>query len=379
VIGNYEAVPAKRSRDDQRSASSTVVVIGLGAVGRTIVTSVLGRSDEMSLVGVVDTNPNLIGEDVGTILGAGPLGVPVLATFEEIASQTRVDVAVVATSSFAEVVAPTIHPLVEAGVDVVTICEELVYPWKTHVAVAAWLDEAARDHGVSIVGTGANPGFVLDAVPLLLSAGFVSIDTVEVRRTADMREYDFVVEKLGIGMGLDAFEQGLVDGRVIGHTGFEHAASMLAAGLGWQLDRIEVDPVRPAFVAREERPGTYRTVKRGDIAAVTHSCRAWVRGRERPVIDYVTDYGIFAPDDAVEPGDRFTIVGDGKRCEISVPSGFTSFATTVALAINAIGGVRTAPPGLLNTSDLTIREIAGRGVQSRLPSPRTNESHAHAR
>jgi 2,4-diaminopentanoate dehydrogenase len=147
----------------------------------------------------------------------------------------------------------------------------------------------------------------------------------------------------------------------MGHIGFEQSIGALAAGLGWGLDEIEVDPVRPAFNAPAERRGAHSTVAKGTVAAVVHSARGRCAGEV--VVDLAIHFGFFAEDDPVESGDACRIEGDDQVVEVVSTRGFDSFRSTVAIASNVVNAVVEAPPGLRTMADLAVGTLACKGVR----------------
>ncbi len=336
-----------------------IALVGLGATGVAIGRALRERSD-CRLVAAADLDPAHRGADLGAVLGGAPLGVPIVTDLSE-AAGAGIDVAVVATTSLLEALAPLVLPMLEAGINVVSICEELGYPEVTHPALAAELDRVARRHGVSILGTGCNPGFIMDTMPLLLSALTLRVDAVDIRRSADMSRYGAIVGKFGIGLTLAEFDAAQATGRVIGHTGFEQAAGALAAGLGWEVDEIEVDAVRPAFLAPDERRGVHATVAPGTIAAVVHGARARVGGRV--AIELAIHFGFFTPGDPVEPGDACVLRAADQTIEVRAPRGYESFLSTVAVAANVATAAVGLEPGLRTMAELPVALLASKGAR----------------
>jgi 4-hydroxy-tetrahydrodipicolinate reductase len=335
----------------------TIALVGLGATGIAIGQS-LHHRDDCQLVRAIDASPARSGRDLGELFGRAPLGIEVDSDLGEV-TRGCADVAVVATTSLLEALESTVIPLLERGINVVSICEELGYPWLSHPPIAERLDRIARANGVSILGTGANPGFIMDTLPLLLSGLAQEVHRVDIRRTADMSRYGAIVKKFGLGLTTDEFDVAQDAGIVVGHVGFEQSIGALAAGLGWSLDEIELDPVRPAFIAPQERVGAHATLAAGSVAAVVHAARG--RRGGAVVIDLAVHFGFFATGDPVEDGDACRIDTSDQIIEVLAGRGFDSFLSTVAITANVTTAVVQAAPGLRTMSDLPVGALASKG------------------
>jgi 4-hydroxy-tetrahydrodipicolinate reductase len=319
-----------------------LVIVGLGSTGVAMAKSLLQRSD-VEIVGAAD--PAAVGVDLG--------GVVVVDSFLEL---PPADLAIVATTSDLNQVANTLIPLLERSYNVLSICEELAYPWSSHPDVAHWLDETAKAHGVTVLGSGANPGVLMDTLPLLLSVLTQRVERVVIRRRTNMSRYGAILSKFGLGLTPEEF----ANAQVAGHYGFEQAISALASGLRWSLDSIDVGQVTPAMVSDTVRVGEQVTVSPGQIAAVTHAARGLVNGRA--VIDLEIMFGFFDPSDSVSAGDDYLIEGSDQVIQLSSSVGFESFLSTIAAAVNTASAVVDARPGLLSMGDLPVRALSSKGV-----------------
>ena len=335
--------------------SIQAVIVGLGATGRAFASSLTRRSD-IEVVGAVDPDPRVAGQDLGVVLGEEPSGVVVVG---DPADLPAADLAVVATTSDLNRVADTLMPLLAAGYNVLSICEELGYPWRSHPDIARRLDETARDHGVTVLGSGANPGILMDTLPLVLTSLTQRVESVRIRRRTNMSRYGAILSKFGLGLTREEFEAARGRGDVVGHYGFEQAIEALATGLGWRLDAIEVGEVEPAFVAPSPREGEHLRIEPGQIAAVTHAARGVLAGQA--VIDLEITFGFFDPTDEVAAGDDYRIVGEEQVIDLRSPVGFDSFLSTIAAAANAAAAVVDAEPGLISMGDLSARDLAAKG------------------
>ncbi|MEU2266748.1 dihydrodipicolinate reductase [Streptomyces olindensis] len=339
--------------------TTRIALVGLGATGLAIGRALAGRRD-CTLVGAADISPERVGRDLGELLGGTPSGTAVVADPDVL---PLADVAMVATTSMLDAVEPVLSALVRRGVNVVSICEELGHPFLSHPEVSGRLDKLAVEHGVAVLGTGCNPGMIMDTLPLLLSSLTQRVRRVRIRRTADMSRYGAILAKFGLGLTEERFaaEQGA--GRVIGHVGFEQSVAALAAGLGWDLDEIVVDAPRPALLAAEPRSGEHIRIEPGTVAAVLHGARGLSGGEA--VIELGIHFGLFQPGDPMEDGDACVIEGDEQTVEVRVPGGYESFLSTVAVSSNAVVAAVGAAPGLRTMADLPVAALASKGAWRR--------------
>lgn len=330
-------------------------MVGLGATGIAIA-EWLGAQPDLELVGAVDTSD----EKAGKLLGDVVAGAPPVVIGRSPDDLAPADVAIVATASWLGAVEPTLTALVQKSLNVVSISEELRDPTLTHPDVVDRLDKLACAHGVSILGTGCNPGMLMDTLPLLLSGLVLGVRSVHIRRTADMSRYGAILQKFGLGLTPEEFDLRRDAGTVMGHVGFAQSITALARGLNWELDRIEVDPITPAASAIAEQRLDHMVIREGTISAVRHQARGMVAGSV--VIELVANFGIFQPGTELRVGDTLRIVGSEQTIEVSAPTGYESFHSTVAMACNAVSAVIAAAPGFRTLSDLPVGTLAGKGL-----------------
>jgi len=312
-----------------------VVQYGLGAIGLGIARILLERP-EVELVGAVDVAPEKVGRDLGELLGTGEVGVRVSA---DGALAEQADVVLHATQSHLAQVAPQILELVQAGANVISTCEELAYPWFHHAREAERLDEAARARGVTVTGVGVNPGFVMDLLPVVLTAACAKVGSILVERRVDVsRRREALRRKAGVGLSEEEFWSGIAEGKV-GHVGLPESVALIGAALGWPLEII-ADHVEP--VCSPGLPG---------VAGVHQVARGLVDGEERIRLELTLAMGL-------TPVDRIRIQGD-PPIELEIPGGLHGDVATCALAVNTIPIVVQAPPGLRTVLDLPPIRYAG--------------------
>jgi 2,4-diaminopentanoate dehydrogenase len=320
-----------------------VLHYGLGPIGAGTLRVVAGRPG-LRVVGAVDVDPDKVGRDVGEVAGLGhALGVTVAGNAERALAEARPDVVVHCTSSFLPDVMPQLRGIVAARAAVVSTCEELAYPWLRQPDLAREIDDLARTMGVAVLGTGVNPGFVMDVLPLVLSAVTERVRALSVTRVVDAAERRGPLQrKIGAGLTPDEFARRAAGGRM-GHVGLAESLSMVAAGLGWDLEECEntLEPVLASVAV--ETPHT--RVVPGQVAGIHQIARG--RTAQGQSIELELAMYVGAPD----PRDEVLIEGDpGAR--LLIPGGIFGDAATAAIVANAIPVVRSAAPGLRTMRDL---------------------------
>jgi 2,4-diaminopentanoate dehydrogenase len=315
-------------------------VVGLGPVGCRIASALLDRSD-VRIVGAADASPERAGGDVGALAGRLPIGVRVAGAITELPGPTGAGVALLCTTSSLADAVPQVEALLGLGWNVLSTCEELAFPWLDQT-LAQRLDGLARRRGLSVLGSGVNPGFLLDVLPLALCAACIRVDHVLVHRVVDTDERRLPLQrKVGIGMPAERF-RALAVGGGLGHIGLRQSAELLSQSLGWRLDGYE-ESLEPVLTDRPRETGVGSVPPGGVIGQ--HQVGIG-RVRDREVLRYVLDMyaGAAALDEIVitgEPGLRSTIEG-----------GLNGDAGTVGVIANLVPVVAAADAGLLTMRDV---------------------------
>jgi hypothetical protein len=321
-----------------------VIQYGLGPIGSAVARHVTERAG-LELVGGVDIDPAKFGRDLGDVIGLGrPLGFPVASKLSDLLARTKADVAIHTTSSYFDLFKGQIVEIMTAGLDVVTTAEELSFPWLAHPAEAAEIDAAARRAGKTVLGTGINPGFVMDALPLFLTGICQRVDRIAVTRVIDAstRRGPFQA-KIGSGLTVEAFQTRIAAGRM-GHVGLPESVGMVFDTLGKKLARYEsaVDPV----VAGRLVETKHFTVQPGQVMGLKQVARAYTADGEFMTLSFM------AALETGEEGDTIQIFGK-PDLEVKL-KGTNGDIATVAIAVNAVRRVLEAPPGLATMRDLPL-------------------------
>ncbi|MEM1918213.1 MAG: hypothetical protein QW504_05975 [Sulfolobales archaeon] len=209
-------------------------VYGFGAIGRLASRLILERGHE--LVGAVDIDERIVGKDVGELLGVGSLGIEVTKDVSELADA---DVVIHATGSYLDRVFDQIASLVKLGVHVVSTCETLSYPYYRYPVLALRLDELARAFGSVVIGTGINPGYLLDTLVAVLAASVPSVKRVKAVRSLDAaKRREPFRKKIGIGEDPRVVEERIARGEITGHVGYAESVYLIALAGDLNLTKV---------------------------------------------------------------------------------------------------------------------------------------------
>jgi len=251
---------------------------GIGPIGASIA-KLLREKAAIEICGAIDSDPAKVGRDLGEVVGASdaPWGVKISDNAEEVLSQAA-DIVMHTTSSSLEKVAGQLIECLKAGSCVVSTCEELSYPYRTHPELAEQLDREAKDWGVALVGTGINPGFVMDKLVITLAAVSQRIEHAKALRVVDASKRRLPLQKkIGAGLSLEEFRAKVAEG-VIKHVGLPESVAMVADSLGLAVDEI-TETIEP-MVATERVQTEFLTVEAGQAAGVHQIARGLSGGKE---------------------------------------------------------------------------------------------------
>jgi 2,4-diaminopentanoate dehydrogenase len=330
-------------RKEEMTRNIRYVCYGLGVMGTK---TAIALQDKVGIecVGAIDANPDLIGMDMGEVIGAKKNGIKISSDVSSVLSMTKPDIAIHMTSSRIAIVKEQLSGILRHGVNVVSSCEELLYPFFSSPEEAKDLDRIAKDNGVTILGTGINPGFLMDTLPIVLTGACLRVDSIEVTRVMDAtkRRGPFQ-KKIGAGLTIKQFEEFI---RGAGHVGLEESISLVSNALGWKLDDIVVEQVEPVL-SQELIVTPHVEVDKGNVAGVKQVAFGVRNGKKLIILNFQAYLG------APEEYDSISIVGEPNINEIISPC-VNGDVGTVAMIINSIPKVIDAPPGLVTMKDLPI-------------------------
>jgi 4-hydroxy-tetrahydrodipicolinate reductase len=324
--------------------------VGLGPIGAGVVRQVAARKG-LTIVGAVDIDPGKVGRDLGEVCGIGrALKVKVTDDIARTIKSVRPDVAVLCTSSSLKRVVPEFEAVLKLKVPIVSTTEELAYPVKSNRASAKKIDAMAKRARVAVVGTGVNPGFTMDALPIALTAVCARVDSIAVDRVQDARVRRLPFQKkIGSGLTPDQFMEKVKDGSVR-HVGLAESITMIADAMGWKLDRV-TDEIQPKIAAGRVT-SQFMTVEPGFVCGLIQDGVGYRKGK--PIITLHMEAYLGAPEsyDAVE-------ITGSPALKAKLAGGVHGDIATASMVVNSIPKILEVAPGLHTMRDMPLPSFFG--------------------
>ena len=336
--------------------SIRVMHFGLGPIGAAVVRQVATRPG-FTVVSGIDIDPGKVGRDLGEVVGLERrLRVKVSGDARAAIKATKPDVVVLCTSSSLKKVWPQIEAVLALKVPIVSTTEELAYPQFTQRRLAARIDAAARKAKVAVLGTGVNPGFTMDALPITLTGVCETVTSITVNRIQDARSRRLPFQqKIGCGLTPAQFQSRVDDGSVR-HVGLTESIAMIADAMGWKLEKV-ADVIAPKIAdARIASP--FLTVEAGQVCGLIQDGTGYVKGK--PLVQLHMEAYLGAP----ESYDSVDVEGN-PRLAMKIAGGVHGDVATASITVNSIPKVLQAPPGLHTMRTLPIPSWFG----GKLPRP----------
>ena len=323
-----------------------VIQYGVGPIGASIA-RLMREKQAIELIGAIDTDPSKVGRDLGEVVGAedAPWGVEVSADAKEVLEQAA-DVVIHSTSSFLPKVMDQLLLCLEAESCVVSTCEELSYPFRTYPGLASKLDTAAKEWGVALVGTGVNPGFVMDKLVVTLAAVSQRIEHAKALRIVDASKRRLPLQKkIGAGMTVEEFRAQAKAG-VIKHVGLPESVAMVSDSLNLPVEEI-TETIEPKIASGRVQT-EYLAVEAGQAAGVHQIARGLSKdGKELVYLELQMYVG------AKDPADTISLTGH-PNISLTIPGGTHGDIATASVVVNSIPAILDAAAGLRTSRDLPL-------------------------
>jgi hypothetical protein len=322
-----------------------VMHVGLGPIGAGVVRQVAERKG-FRIVGAADIDAAKIGRDLGQVAGVGrALRVKVSGDVRKAIKAAKPDVVVLCTSSSLKKVLPQMEEILKLKVPIVSTTEELAYPTKGNMKYARAIHLLAKKSKVAVLGTGVNPGFVMDALPITLTGVCERVESLRIDRVQDarIRRLPFQ-QKIGAGLTREQFQKKVDDGSVR-HVGLAESVSMIADAIGWKLDRI-TDDIEPKM-ATDTVASEFLAVDAGFVCGIVQDGVGYRNGL--PVITLHMEAYLGAPEsyDAVE-------IKGSPALKMKIAGGVHGDIATASIVVNSLSKILEATPGLHTMRDMPI-------------------------
>lgn len=335
-----------------------VVLWGFGAMGSGMAKMLLTKKG-VEIVGVCDMHPERVNKSIYDILKVDRedrQDVIINGNIEEVLTEGCCDICLCATDSFTKNAFPKLKYALEQKVNVISTAEEMSYPRAQNPELAEELDKIARENGVTILGTGINPGLIMDLLVVCLTGCMTDVTHVEAKRVNSLSPFGpAVMEEQGVGLKVDEFKKLVQEGTLAGHVGFSESVNMIADAIGWKVEKFEqqMEPI----VTKVDRKSPYGFAAAGDVAGVNMTGQGYVDGQVK--IDMIHPQQIEPELEGTYTGDYITLKGT-PEVNMSIKPEVNGGLGTIAMVVNMIPNVINARPGLKTMIDLPVpRAIMG--------------------
>ncbi|MEP6783309.1 MAG: dihydrodipicolinate reductase [Acidobacteriota bacterium] len=322
-----------------------VLMYGLGPIGAAVARQVASRKG-FQIVGAVDIDRAKIGLDLGDVIGLGKkLRIRITNDAAGAIKSGKPDVAVLCTSSSLKSVMPQIEAVLKKRVAIVSTTEELSYPVGKNRALAKKIDALAKKAKVAVLGTGVNPGFAMDALPIMLTGISERVDSIRVDRIQDARTRRLPFQqKIGSGLNAEQFAQKVKDGSVR-HVGLAESVTMIADAMGWKLDKV-TDDIKPKIADRAVESELI-AVDPGYVCGIIQDGVGYSKGKA--VVTLHMEAYLGAP----ESYDAVTVEGN-PRITQKITGGLHGDIATASITVNSIPKILRVTPGLRTMADMPV-------------------------
>ena len=343
-----------------------VIIWGFGAMGSGMAEMLLKKKGVV-ISGICDSHPDRKGKDMmdvlktnGNFSDADSINHPkviIKEKIEDIVSPECVDVVLLATDSFKRKAYDKIVYLLENKLNIVSTAEEMAYPSTSEPELTAQMDKIAKANGVSVLGTGINPGLIMDLLVILMTGASIDVDHIKAERVNSLSPFGpAVMEEQGVGLTKEAFISGVNDGSLAGHIGFNESVGMITDAIGWKLSS-QVQQTQEPIITNVPRKTKYIEVETGNVAGCSMNGYGYVDGKLK--VEMVHPQQIEPELEGTDTGDYVTIKGT-PDINLSIKPEVPGGIGTIAMCVNMIPQVINASPGLKTMLDLPVpRAIMG--------------------
>lgn len=335
-----------------------VVIWGFGAMGKGMADMLLTKKG-VEITGVCDLHPDLVNKGIFNVLGyekENHQNVLVSDNIDDLLDNKKCDVVLLCTDSYTSKAFSKMKMILEKGINVISTAEEMAYPKAKEPKLADELDKIAKDNGVTVLGTGINPGFIMDLLVVALTGVMTDVEHIEANRVNSLSPFGpTVMEEQGVGITVETFNKGMEDNSLAGHVGFAESVLMIADAIGVKLDGFQqqMSPI----ITSIDRKSKYGEALKGNVAGVNMTGQGLINGEV--FIDMKHPQQIEPELEGTNTGDYINIKGT-PEIHMSINPEIDGGIGTIAMCVNMIPHVLNARPGLKTMIDLPVpRAILG--------------------
>ncbi|MBU1092933.1 MAG: NADP-binding protein [Firmicutes bacterium] len=335
-----------------------VIIWGFGAMGRGMAEMLLNKKG-VQIVGVCDLNPkyekvNIL--DMIDVKATDHEPVFVSTNIDHLLGTTKADIVLLCTDSFVKGAFDKIKKVVMSGVNCISTAEEMAYPYASEPVLSAQIDFLAKAYGVTVLGTGINPGFIMDLLVIALSGTMADVKHIEAKRVNSLSPFGpTVMHEQGVGITMGEYHKRIMDQKLAGHVGFKESVYMISDALGVKLEGFsqQMEPI----ITTVDRKSTYGEALAGNLAGINMTGQGLLNGDV--FIDMIHPQQIEPEMEGIVTGDYIRLEGT-PNINMSITPEIQGGIGTVAMCVNMIPHVLNSKPGLKTMIDLPVpRAILG--------------------
>lgn len=336
-----------------------VAIWGFGAMGSGMAEMLLNKKG-VEVIGVCDRHPDRVGKNMYEVLGVDGTGkkpIIIKENIDEIFQGEKCDLCLCATDSFTKTAFPRISHILKKGINVISTAEEMAYPQAQNPELAKELDKIAKENGVTVLGTGINPGLMMDLLVVTLTGAMKEVEHITAKRVNSLSPFGVaVMEEQGVGLSKEKFLKETEEGKLAGHVGFHESIQMITDAIGWKLE-TPISQKQAPIVTEVPRSTKYVSVAAGDVAGCSMEGFGKVEGEIK--VEMYHPQQIEPQLGGVNTGDYITIKGT-PEINMSITPEVNGGLGTIAMCVNMIPHVINSKAGLKTMLDLPVpRAIMG--------------------
>lgn len=340
-----------------RNEKIKVILWGVGAMGQGMAEMLLNKKG-VEIVGVVDIGEKL-GKSIYDLVDVekGDRKDVIIGTHDEVITEKAADIVLLATDSFTKDAFDKLKYSLEKKINVISTAEQMAYPQAQEPELANKLDRIAKENGVTVLGTGINPGLIMDLLVVALTGACIDVDHIKAERVNNLSPFGpTVMLEQGVGISVDEFNERVKEDKLAGHVGFDESVNMIADAIGWKLSK-EVEQTKEAIVSNVYRKAPHAEVEAGDVAGCRMMGYGYIDDKQK--IEMVHPQQVEPQLEGVDTGDYIKIKGT-PNINMSIKPEVPGGIGTIAMCVNMIPHVINARPGLKTMIDLPVpRAIMG--------------------